>query len=68
MGDNIVDLITVYADSVDANMISIMKDQLKSLSFMGSITHQIVTRSKVPVLTISAKEIHIATGFSASGG
>lgn len=68
VGENIVDLITVYADSVDANMISIMKEQLKNLSFLGSITHQIVTRSKVPVLSISAKEIHIATGFSSTGG
>jgi len=68
VGDNIVDLITVYTDSVDASMISIMKEQLKSLSFMGSLTQQLVTRSKVPVLSISAKDIHIATGFSASGG
>ncbi len=67
MGDNIVDLITVYADSVDASMISIMKEQLKSLSFLGSITHQIVSRSKVPVLSMSAKEVHIATGFRTSG-
>jgi len=68
VGDNIVDLITVYADSVDASMISIMKEQAKSLSFLGSFTHQIVSKSKVPVLSISTKETHIATGFSASGG
>jgi nucleotide-binding universal stress UspA family protein len=68
VGDNIVDLITVYSDSVDASMVSIMKEQTKSLSFYGGITHNIVTRSKVPVLSMSSKEIHIATGFSSTGG
>ena len=68
VGDNIVDLITVYADSVDAGMLSIMKEQPKTLSFIGTFTNQIVSRSKVPVLAISSKEIHIATGFSASAG
>ena len=68
IGDNIVDLITVYADSIDAGLISIMKEQPKSLTFIGNFTHSIISRSKVPVLAISARETHIATGFSTSGG
>jgi nucleotide-binding universal stress UspA family protein len=68
VGENIVDLITVYADSVDASMISIMKEQPKSLSFIGNFTHHIVSRAKVPVMSVSAKEVHIATGFSTYGG
>jgi len=67
-GDNIVDLIVVYADSVDADLISVMKEQPKSLSFLGNFSQQILNRATTPVLTISAKETHIATGFSTFGG
>jgi nucleotide-binding universal stress UspA family protein len=67
-GDNIVDLIVVYADSVDADLISVMKEQPRSLSFLGNFSQQILNRATTPVLTISAKETHIATGFRALGG
>lgn len=67
-GSNIVDLIVVYTDSVDADLISIMKEQPKSLNFLGNITQQILNRSTTPVLTISSKETHIATGFRTFGG
>ena len=67
VGDNIVDLITVYADSVEADVITIMKEQSKSLSFIGNTTHQLLNRASVPVLTISNKETHIMTGFSTYG-
>ncbi len=68
-GENIADLTVVYADSIDADLISVMKDQGKNLSiFMGSYTHQILNRSTVPVLTISARETHTSTGFRTFGG
>jgi nucleotide-binding universal stress UspA family protein len=67
-GENIVDLIIVYADSVDANLISVMKEQPKSLNFLGNFNQQILNRATTPVLTISAKETHIATGFRTFGG
>jgi nucleotide-binding universal stress UspA family protein len=67
-GNNIVDLIVVYADSIDADLISIMKEQPKSLNFLGNITQQILNRATTPVLTISTKETHIATGFRTFGG
>lgn len=67
-GENIIDLIVVYADSVDAELISVMKEQPKSLSFLGNFAQQILNRATTPVLTISAKETHIATGFSTFGG
>ncbi|KPK87814.1 MAG: hypothetical protein AMS27_01455 [Bacteroides sp. SM23_62_1] len=67
-GENIVDLIVVYTDSIDANLISVMKEQPKSLNFLGNFTQQILNRATTPVLTISAKETHIATGFRTYGG
>lgn len=67
-GENIVDLIVVYADSVDANLISVMREQPKSLNFLGNFNQQILNRATTPVLTISAKETHIATGFRTFGG
>ncbi len=67
-GDNIVDLIVVYANSIDADLISVMKEQPRSLSFLGNFSQQILNRATTPVLTISAKETHIATGFRALGG
>lgn len=66
--ENIVDQIIIYADSIEADLISIMKEQPKSLNFLGNITQQILNRATTPVLTISSKETRIATGFRTFGG
>jgi nucleotide-binding universal stress UspA family protein len=66
-GENVVDLIVVYADSVDADLITIMKEQSKSLSLMSNLTHQLLNRATIPVLTFSNRETHIMTGFSTFG-
>ena len=68
VGDNVVDLISVYADSVEADVITIMKEQSKSLTFIGNLTHQLLNKANIPVMTISNKETHIMTGFSTFGG
>ena len=67
-GENIIDLIVIYTDSIDADLISIMKEQPKSLNFLGNFTQQILNRATTPVLTISSKETRIATGFRTFGG
>jgi nucleotide-binding universal stress UspA family protein len=67
-GDNVVDLTVVYADSVDADLITIMKAQSKSLSLVGNFTQTLLNRATIPVLTLSNKETHIMTGFSTFGG
>ncbi len=66
-GENVVDLAVVYADSVNADMITIMKEQSRSLTFIGNLTHQLLNRATIPVLTLSNKETHIKTGFSTYG-
>ncbi len=67
MGENIVDLITVYSESVEADLITIMKGQSKSLTLIGGLTHQLLNKSSIPVMTLSNKETHIMTGFSTFG-
>ena len=67
-GENVVDLTVVYADSVNADMITIMKEQSRSLTIMGNMTHQLLNHATIPVLTLSNKETHIKTGFSTYGG
>ncbi len=66
-GENVVDLVVVYADSVDADLITLMKTQSKSISFVGNFTQQILNRATIPVLTLSNRETHIMTGFSTFG-
>ncbi len=69
VGDNLADLSVVYASSIDADMISIMKQQGKSLNvFLGNYAQQVMNKATIPVLSISVRETHIATGFVASGG
>lgn len=66
-GDNMADLVVVYADSVDADLISIMKEQTRTVNLIGNLTHQILNRATSPVLCLSAKEKYIATGFRTFG-
>ncbi|HEC44647.1 MAG TPA: universal stress protein [Bacteroides sp.] len=66
-GDNIIDLIVVYSDSVEADLITIMKEQSKTLNFMSNLTHQLLNRAKMPVITLSNRETHIKTGFRTFG-
>jgi nucleotide-binding universal stress UspA family protein len=67
VGDNIIDLIVIYADSVDAELITVMREQSKSLNFMSNLTHQLLNRASIPVMTLSNRETHIMTGFSTFG-
>ena len=67
-GENVVDLTVIYADSVDADLITIMKAQSKSLSLVGNFTQSLLNRATVPVLSLSNKETHIITGFRTHGG
>jgi ribosomal protein S17E len=67
-GEALADLIVIYADSVDADLISIMKEQTKTLNIAGNLTHEILNRATTPVLCMTARETHIATGFRTFGG
>ena len=56
--EHFADSMVAYASKIDANLISIMKDQESATSnlWMGPTTQQIVNRSSVPVLVIQSKD------------
>jgi len=53
LGDNLTDITLEYANSVDADLISIMTEQEKSISnlLLGSYAHQMINKATIPVLS-----------------
>lgn len=70
IGDNIVDLTILYAKSIKADLISIMTEQGKSISYLllGSYAHQMLNKAPCPVLCITPKEFLIPGSFKTLGG
>ena len=62
-GSNLTDITIDYATSVNADLISIMSEQEKSISnlLLGNYAHQMVNKSVIPVLVISNRHIGIVT-------
>ena len=62
-GSNLTDITLEYARSVNADLISIMSDQEKSISnlLIGNYAHQMINKSDIPVLVISNRHIGIVT-------
>ncbi len=62
-GSNLTDITLEYARSVNADLISIMSDQEKSISnlLLGNYAHQMINKSEFPVLVISNRHIGIVT-------
>lgn len=52
-----------YADAIKADLIAIMTEQESSLSsmFLGTYAQQMITQSKIPVLTVRPKEVMAET-------
>jgi nucleotide-binding universal stress UspA family protein len=69
VGDNIADLTVDYAQSINADMISIITEQGTSITnlILGNQAQQILNRSLIPVLNITPKEMHLKGSFSALG-
>ncbi|MCK9617959.1 MAG: universal stress protein [Lentimicrobiaceae bacterium] len=63
--DNITTAIIEYAEKVDANLISIMSEQEKSMSnlLMGTYAQQMVNRSPIPVLILHSQELLMVTSM-----
>jgi hypothetical protein len=53
-GSNLTDLILEYSVSVNANLISIMTEQKRSVSnlLLGTYAHQMINKAHIPVLSI----------------
>jgi nucleotide-binding universal stress UspA family protein len=62
-GDNLTDLTLDYARSVNADLISIMTEQEKSVSnlLLGSYAHQMINKSLIPVLSFPNYHLRIIT-------
>lgn len=69
VGNNISDLTVEYAQSVNADMISIITEQGTSITnlILGNHAQQILNKSIVPVLNITPKEMHFKGSFSTQG-
>ncbi len=67
-GESLVNLINNYVEAVDADMVAIMTSQAGNFGvLLGSYAHQMLYRSKVPVLSITAKEKRVPAGFTTQG-
>jgi len=62
-GDNLTDLTLEYSRSVNADLISIMTEQEKSVSnlLLGSYAHQMINKAFIPVLSFPNYQLRITT-------
>jgi len=68
-GDNMADMVVNYANSVKADMISIMSEQGSGISLiLGNNAHQVLNKSEIPVLCNSPRELTISGTFKTFGG
>jgi nucleotide-binding universal stress UspA family protein len=68
-GDNVADLTVEYANSVQADMISIITEQKSSITtlILGNHAQQVLNKATIPVLNITPREIQIKGSFSTYG-
>jgi nucleotide-binding universal stress UspA family protein len=68
-GDNVADIAVTYADSIKADMISIIAEQKSSITnlILGNYAQQILNKAVIPVLNVTPKEIQIKGTFSTHG-
>jgi len=68
-GKNITDITIEYAESVHADMISMMTEQSVDINnfVLGSYAQQMLNKSPIPVLCITPKELFKSGGFRAQG-
>ncbi len=68
VGESTVSLVQNYCNAVDADLVAIMTSQRGSMALLtGSYAQQMVSRSDIPVLSITAREKHIPAGFATRG-
>jgi nucleotide-binding universal stress UspA family protein len=63
LGDNLTDITLDYANSINADLISIMTEQEKSVSnlLLGSYAHQMINKASIPVLSFPNYQLRIIT-------
>jgi nucleotide-binding universal stress UspA family protein len=70
LGDNVADLAVEYANTIKADMISIITEQKSSITnlILGNYAQQVLNKAVIPVLNITPREIQIKGTFSTYGG
>jgi nucleotide-binding universal stress UspA family protein len=68
-GSNLTDITIDYATSVNADLISIMTEQEKSVSnlLLGNYAHQMINKSIIPVLSFPTYQLAIYDGLRTQG-
>jgi nucleotide-binding universal stress UspA family protein len=68
-GDNLTDITIEYALDINADLISIMTEQSRAISnfVLGSYAQQMLSKSPIPVLSITPQEIFILGSFITQG-
>lgn len=68
-GDNITEVTIEYALDINADLISIMTEQSKAISnfVLGSYAQQMLSKSPIPVLSITPQELFILGSFITQG-
>lgn len=68
-GDDLADMVIDYADSVNAEMISIVTDTVSGVKFFaGKNTHEMINKANSLVMNFPPKILGNASSFSTSGG
>ena len=68
IGSNSTKLIIDYANMVNADLISIMTEQVSDGNYiMGTAAQEILNKSTIPVLSINPKELHVSSAFRTQG-
>ncbi len=69
IGNNLADVTVDYAQTINADMISIITEQGTSITnlILGNHAQQVLNKSIIPVLNITPKEMHFKGTFSTLG-
>jgi nucleotide-binding universal stress UspA family protein len=68
-GDNAAELVTNYANTVKADLISITTDKSSGISLIiGNTAHQLLNKAEVPVLCLTPKNLRKSGTFVTTGG
>lgn len=68
VGKNLTDLVLDYAQTINANLISIMTEQVSDANYiLGTAAQGMLNKSSIPVLSINPKELHVSGVFRTQG-
>lgn len=68
VGSKLTDLVLDYSDKVNADLISIMTEQVSDANFiLGTAAQEMLNKSSIPILSINPKELHVSGAFRTQG-